>query len=613
MAKQLVGPVERHIEKGAVGIAGLLLIGVVARYLVTSPNQLELGGDLETPSTVDERVARKAEDVSNRIQSARPEELAFEPFYDDMLAVIDPFEAAKLPLELPAGAPFGPEVPIIDTPEVIEGQRTLVDVIRLPRPEIIHGRTMFDVRGVPSVRNWATVSAVFDRKEQANRQASAYGAAVNEVVFGPIELQRRARRPDGSWHDEDWGSVDLWPYPKLPKIPTISMIERDGQPVVAPEDFDRIINFSDRLSEPSQQLGMLRPLMPPRMVGTKWEFPVITAYEDVIKQDNEYLNPDGEGSEARMEDRYGLRDIDLVTEEAEELTGAARIEALFESGKELLATARTVDEAVDAYNIFQTIIDDSDSSSLQKNRARKLRADADQKMKDIKRESRHPTRSATPTEDVDEEVRRVLLPIQQVWAHDAAPDGVVSGQTYQYRMRILLLNRLAGEPPKFKDPEDATVVFIEGPWSPPSEPVTIEPDRQFFVTGCDARKRTAKVEMYRWFEGVWVESRQTFEVGDQLVNVTRVEVPDPEDPEEVDRPEVRFDAKVTVVDIDFDRDYRPRNTVRGGGVKFPASPDSVCSVVLVDEAGRLQERLDARDKSDPARRDRARQVWKPPS
>ena len=60
MAKQLVSPVERHVEKVILGIVGIVLLGVIARYLVTSPNQIELGGEMVTPNAVDEKLAEKA-------------------------------------------------------------------------------------------------------------------------------------------------------------------------------------------------------------------------------------------------------------------------------------------------------------------------------------------------------------------------------------------------------------------------------------------------------------------------------------------------------------------------------------------------------------------------
>ena len=40
MAKQLVNPLERHVEKAVVGVAGVILIGVIAQYVVSSPNRL---------------------------------------------------------------------------------------------------------------------------------------------------------------------------------------------------------------------------------------------------------------------------------------------------------------------------------------------------------------------------------------------------------------------------------------------------------------------------------------------------------------------------------------------------------------------------------------------
>ncbi|MCH7632724.1 MAG: hypothetical protein IIB59_05885, partial [Planctomycetes bacterium] len=63
MAKQLVNPLERHVEKAVVGLAALLLLGVIARYLVTTPNQIELGGETVTPRTIDAKVAQKAREA----------------------------------------------------------------------------------------------------------------------------------------------------------------------------------------------------------------------------------------------------------------------------------------------------------------------------------------------------------------------------------------------------------------------------------------------------------------------------------------------------------------------------------------------------------------------
>ena len=72
MAKQLVNPIERHVEKAVLGLTGLALAAVIALYLVTSPNQIELGQEKVSPSTIDGKVAKKAADVVGRIRAADP-------------------------------------------------------------------------------------------------------------------------------------------------------------------------------------------------------------------------------------------------------------------------------------------------------------------------------------------------------------------------------------------------------------------------------------------------------------------------------------------------------------------------------------------------------------
>ena len=96
-----------------------------------------------------------------------------------------------------------------------------------------------------------------------------------------------------------------------------------------------------------------------------------------------------------------------------------------------------------------------------------------------------------PGPDV-EEVRQPL-PTQQIWAHDTEPGSIEGGKTYQYRLRPTIFNRLAGEPDKFRDPRDATVLWIPGQWTEPVE-VTVEPTTVFFVTSKDPRKHQVAVE-----------------------------------------------------------------------------------------------------------------------
>lgn len=622
MAKQLVGPAERHLEKGIVGIAGLILIGVAVQYLITSPNRTDVDGEAVAPGEVYEKVARKATDVRQRIANARPNVELPEPVYDEFVSSLNPFEAPDLTASLPAAAPWAPEVPIIDPPGVIEGQRKLARVVKLPKPAVTYGRSTFEVY-IPNlqlrVHNWVTVTSLFNREAQEKALVQDYGSAKTRIVFGPVQLQRRTRREDGSWSDADWEFVDTWPALDLGTPPKLSLDKQEDVFVVPMVELNDLDRFRDQLAEPKVQLDLIRKLMPRVRNGTKWTFAKLVPDRQLLLMDDEFLNPGRVEPPTELDDRYGLSQPAVTTptedEEEEPETTEQIVESMFEQGIRLLGNATTEAQATEAYNIFFEISNGQNVSPSDKGRAERLMAEADQKRRDIIRNRllAGAQQSQTPSAETTEaEEERELLPRQQVWAHDAAVGSVQSGHSYQYRIRVLLLNTLAGEPGRFADPKDALTIFLEGEWSDPSDPVEMERESVFFATGADQRKRTVKVEFYQWQDGVWVTTRENFGIGDELKLVTRAPVPSLEDPKQPDRPKIAFGGNTTVLDVDFSREYRERNVNRDGTVTFDSPPDEVESAVFVDESGRLIERIIPADKMSPSKKSFSAMVWKPP-
>jgi hypothetical protein len=238
--------------------------------------------------------------------------------------------------------------------------------------------------------------------------------------------------------------------------------------------------------------------------------------------------------------------------------------------------------------------------------------EADQAMKDIERRVRDTGRAEQPGRASDSDQRtREPLPTQQIWAHDARPGSVKGGQTYQFRVRAVIFNRLAGYPERFRDVGNAQVVWIPGEWSDPVE-VKIEPSALSFLVSKDVRNEQVSIELYQWFEGVWVKTRPKFGVGDSLALEQRCKVPPLDPNDSYDLALVPFAVDATVVDIDFDRVYRERKRGSGrSGVRF-GPQTSACSVVFADSAGRLYERFVPTDKDNPAKRAAADREWSPP-
>jgi len=613
MAKQLVGPVERHMEKAVMGVAGLALVGVIAKFLVMSPVYIQIGGETVGPAAIGKKIEEKAAQTRDGVERFRPTRELPEPLYPAFTAQLDPFAAGGLKSQVAAAVSFGPPVPIIDAPETVKGHKKLLEIVRLPKPAVTFGRTTFnmsdEVNPILVVDNWVTVSALFDRKQQIALQKQQYGAKYDAIVFGSVQLQRREHRRDGTWSDEDWEFVDSWPAAKASAAPLVTLESAYGQIKVSDNVRKEVLAYRDAIDEGPVQVEFLRPVMPAFWNGTEWTFPTLTNYRDVLLQDKEFLNPDAEESE--IVDRYGTQDLDEAPEkQAVALTPQQQIDESFKLGEDLMRRAdanNSENQAIEAYNAFQEIVVGKDTNPTDKNRATRMRAEAEQLIRDIKRRQqrggpmRGPVETGAP--------KRILLPHQQVWANDARHGSVESGRTYQYRMRVLVFNELAAEPEQFENKTDATVVLVEGEWSPPSDPVYVEPDSQFFLSGFDGRQETVRVELYQWFDGVWVRHRESFGVGDRLRAQARKEVPI-RNSTEIDRPQVTFDPGFTVVDIDFERPYRERRA-RASGVTFPEASAISCAAVFADSNGAIHERFVLSDNDNPIKKDLALRLFKP--
>ncbi len=609
MAKQLVNPIERHAEKAVLGIALLLLIAVAVKYVFSSPNKIVLGGEAVAPRSVDARLAQKAVEIADRIRNASPQETAAEPLIDEFLKQRAPLKADPLPLAVA----LGPPVPLIDSPEAVVGRATLVQIQRPEKPAATFGRSTLLIQNsdlstsrVPA--NWVTVSVVQDVKALSELQRRTWGATKADVVFMPPELERRIRRSDGSWSDVDWTPITPWPTFRLPSPPEMRMTQDGAQVEFHKDDRSRFEKYEAEIAEPAVQLGIIRPL-PAETVRDEnpWRFPVISSYEEVMKQDDEYLHPK-DPPKTSPEDRYGLKQV----EPAKETQKAPQTQADFlnlelEGARKLLEDAkksRSRNDALNAYNIAFGIETNPNAPADLKQKARMLKQEADLAQQDIAHGGgQRPGPQGADPKGAQATVVRDKSPKQQIWVHDAAVGSVASGATYQYRMRVRILNRLAALPESFEDPADAGVLIVASDWSDPVDAVTIPEDSLFFVTRDDPKRREASVEFYRWYDGVWVKSGTAkFTEGEKLIHETRTPVPNLQDRHVADTPLVTFEADAMLMDLDFARPFRDRKSgLTASGVKF-GSPENTTAAVFVDSQGRPFERIVPLDKAHPDKR-----------
>jgi hypothetical protein len=620
MAKQLVNPIERHAEKAVVAITALLLLGAVAKYVISTPNRMDLGGTSVTPTSIDGAVAQAAAAARDRIRNARADEPVPEPLFDEFITLLDPYGGAKLSLTLARVVPLGPEVPTIDPPEDVGVVSQLPRVVPFRAAGVSHGRTTFKLESTSGVRhlptNWVTVSAVFDVKGQMNELTQKYGVLNKQVQLGMPEVERREQRPDGSWSDDDWRPIAAWrPIERIPlrEAPPIVLAESGDSVVVSQNSRTDFTKFVEFISPLPYQREIIRPLVPPQVNGDVWSFPILTDRRDVLLQDD-YMQFADKPAALEPMDIYGTAPSAQPIAKVE-LSRAEQIQQSFKEAEALVESAQknlVVNDAIRAQNLMFEVENDPQAGSSEKTRAKRIKERAAVVENDVRRALlTRPGAGAREADAPEQATKREPLPIQQIWVHDAAEGSVKSGRNYQYRIRAAILNTLAAQPEKFSKPENAAVAWFVGDWSEAID-VHVPEHLRVFLTGEDKRDNAIYAEFFQWFNGAWVKSRRfKAAVGDALADRQVIEVPSDIDPKSAARATVDFDAAQAVIDIDFDRPLRERR--RGDsrtGVKF-GDARTETAIVTVDESGRLVERFVATDKADDDRKALAASLFSP--
>ncbi len=646
MAKQAVGTIERHLEKGILGVAVLVLFVAVGKFLIISPNKVELvGADTVTPGTVDDKVAEAAEAVRRTIAATKPVQKPVESVAPEFDKRLDPYQFASLPVDLPRGVAFQPPVPVFST--VVAVNVELVKPLPLPKPVLAAGRSclafeeVFDwAPGMDEEQlaldtdkeysqpvSWVTVSSLWDRAAQVRENEKAYAKGRQFSLTGGMEIQRRAMRPDGSWSEEDWQTIK--PYERAAiadpgEVPLEK--DRDGKLKETAESIQAASQLLNLIEDPVVQMNLLRPIAPAPACGDMWAYPSLPG-SDVLLQDDEYhwpeVSADYKPSKATVKDRYPRsekesKDLDKpwITGRKigrEDLLGAdwrGMLKAAEKTFMEAHAAGDKVLEA-NAYNFVALVMLNGPTVDP---------AIAPEAEKVIKRmEAVSPVKQGVTTggktpgkTQVEKEPQFVPHephPTQQVWAIDGQPGSLVGGQTYQYRIRAKVFNPYFGQPQSLKNPDDAKVAFVTGDWSEPSDPIYIEPDTQYFARSTSKDKDAEHVtfEMYKWYDGLWVKGTFKLGIGDLVGGESRVQIT------EDDKPSIPFDAGALVLDVNFDRPWCGRGKSGKEGIRY-AETKAAESIVLVDAAGNISERILDIDKATPKQKEIASKlhVYKPP-
>jgi len=601
MPAKKINPLEQHIEKGVLGLAALVLLYCLIAYMISSPVTGRIGTEIVRPGEGYKLVWEKADALERQAQrEPLPEIKVLNPNSTTTkprpLEPLDPGLAAPLP----AVAPFGPELEKVRDPEletrikqVAGGRKYPLPKVLAPKRQKVHmGRSALDLSQIATREgdgpgseltdtSWVTVVAEIDVKEQ--RKLLAYLPDREEIEKEPIFIGAELERAEV----DDQGKLGEW-VKVAPIESEVSILGPDNSLKVKTIDELRVIR-DEILSNPEQVQAIgLNPAFPRVISGRQWATPTVAGEKpkpateekgpqvrEVSKVEKKIRQPvkreRGPGVGGRVPGGRAARGGrgGGIGAGGRPMAGAGR-GMRGRPGMGMPGMGPMMDDDMMGPGMF------GPGTGLER---------------------------GLPGRDIRERVTMARGPGKlektdrgdiKVWAHDLT---ATPGRTYRYRIRVIMFNPLAGYSNYLENIDrDTLQVGIAGPWSAPSEPVTIEKEMYFFVAG-PASNGSARVTVYKWYKGWLVDEKFTVQVGQEIGGKDKTRFGD-EATQTEEKVEVDFSTGAVLLDVTQDAAVP---VIKKSGKRYEVTVENGATVIVVrDRDTRLVKQDSINVRSDPA-------------
>jgi len=311
MSKESFNVVERHLEKGVLGLCAVFVLFMFYMYFISQPNRVEFGGEKLGPGELAQKVLADARQLESAMQSKRAEEPKIEKFsqrlraqHDEGIFVASTGEAPRPPVPetLARAASFGlkTEIPGMENVDEAPASITLVTPLPPSKPEVRTGRSLAIQRQLeptvsgaqpaaaaapiappePAETAWVSVAAYFPKSAQYGEMTRAgYATWRARVYVADVEVQRQELLASGTdW--SEWAPVSA--NKAMPRIDIAEPVFDERGELLNKSELDQ----SFQLVKQEQNLIMQAPFFSVAD-GDAWEVPPIAGFEEELGEDDE--------------------------------------------------------------------------------------------------------------------------------------------------------------------------------------------------------------------------------------------------------------------------------------------------------------------------------------
>lgn len=546
---------QQHVEKIALGIGGLVLVGVGATQFLGEPNAIEIENQTVEPGGIEETVVRQSNLLKNKLDGGSPIETIVIPRYAEFFTALygNPV-ATDQQLAAIDNTGLAPELNVIISPEYppkfLPTPPIATDVLAKSGHGVLvndGSDRYFALQQIvgdqqPADFNYVSVSAEFSFEELINRyqaidvpgeQRIDEGLWRERLAITSVQLLREEQNPiTGEWGNQ----TTISPLPRSFAIvpsnqPTLTFEEsqdleaqiRSSQPEIRRVAFPQIANgpwtppdIANRVYTPEEL--QQREELERKITSLTRRLDSLTGNDERDSSRNNRNSRDRRGGDDPMEfdefgqDPRGSRRGGRDNEESEADTRRAdrAAQRIADTEEELRAAERELSELLG------------------------IEEDPDQARRPDARNPYGPGRGQGGFDDLGEGLNDEFgrnpdfgggfnprragggasaagdVPDQvKVWAHDLTAKP---GKTYRYKVLVSVMNPLYRFPRLSPDqltenrnrislgPSQEEIDAAE--WALSAE-VTLDPEHYFFVDSASKDQKRANIEVWTVYDGMW--------------------------------------------------------------------------------------------------------------
>ena len=489
MGKKKGNLLERYIDLAVYFVCGVVSVCLLWFFILSSPYKVELSGRKVGPSEIDELIKRQYADRVTEALAQPPElrpysENTFAKFsasYADMLKNID--SSLWMPLPSSSGGskvgkreyrlPFVEQVVDVAVEAIRTAAYVPLDIVTLEKPYEQIDAELGDIDMV-TVEGKFNIAALYDefRSCFVSRVKKDWKSnSLAEPVFAAVSLERRSLQDDGSW-----GQWYVVPRTRIDRLTELLSIPEKAEDKHAAEVLKLKIKDFEIQSE------ILQPL-PYDLAGSNVEWLTPTLHKEFVVKMRE------EASKALREEREKAREMSSRSTDSRRGASSSRSRGQSTSTRSQGTRSRG-GRGGDMDDMYGGGVDPRELA--RQRRIQEMRMEQDKSPDALRKDL------AELFIDEKTELKGLREPLL-IWAHD---DTVEPDNNYQYRMRVGVLNPIAGQDwvrEADLDRKDYTILW--GEYSEVTDTVEIDKRSYFFPQEVAAGK--VNVQVSTFFNGLW--------------------------------------------------------------------------------------------------------------